>query len=194
MAQPTYSLNEFVVINDNAEVEDSLRGLKCQIKDYSRDDDEYQLYIVEGPHAGKYIWTPSKYIWSWSHFRLVKTIDKDSYLQYVSQIKYANKIRDAIFKTIYGLAPTSDDIDEFSYGRRVRVHKRAVSLKPWFRWSSEMNRSQGEYGKVLGTDKMYNSETNEYEDVIHVEFTTQELFNDYTYSYWFLPEHLELQK
>lgn len=193
MAQPKFSLNEFVVINDEAEVEDVLRGIKCQVRDFNRDEDEYQLYIVEGQYSGQYLWASAKYIWSWSQYRLMKTIDKNKYLQYIEQINHANKIRDAIFKNIYGITKENPEIQDFRKGLRVRVKRRAAYNHPWHLWSSEMDAVQGEYGKVAEIARRYNSISNEYEDVVKIEFVSHDLFSDYVYYYYFLPRHLEIQ-
>lgn len=191
--QPRFSLNEFVVIYDGDDVEEVLRGTKCQVKDYNRDNDEYQIFIVEGQFKNKSLWAPAKYLWSWEHYRLVRTIDKDRYQEYLHQMEYAIKTRDYIFKQIYGLIQPPIPLSVFKSGARVRVKRHAKRSNPWDNWSPEMDNIQGERCIVLGVDRKYNSQTSEYEDVVKVEFTAKELFSDYTYSYYFLPIHLELE-
>lgn len=193
MKQPKFSLNEYVVINDGADVEESIRGIKCQIRDYDKDNDSYQLYILVGEFKDQYLWASSQFLWSWSQYRLASTIDKNKYQEYIDQIVHANNIRDAIFKRMLGITPEHPQIDNFKYGKKVRVKRRAHTNPSWDNWLDEMNSVLGEYGKVLGTERRYNNATNEYEDVVKVEFSSKELFSDFSYSFHFLPAHLEIQ-
>lgn len=193
MKQPRFTLNEYVVINDEAEVEDVLRGIKCQVRDFNREQDEYQLYIVDGQFKGQYIWANAKYLWSWQQFRLIRTIDKSKYEQYMNQIIYANQFRDSIFKIIYGITKENHVVTDFKVGTRVRVHRRAPYNNPWNMWTSEMDRVLGECGYITEITRKYNSKSNQYEDLIKVEFSTLDLFSDCSYSYHFLPVHLEIQ-
>lgn len=193
MKQPRFLPNEYVVINDEAEVEDVLRGTKCQVRDFNRDQDEYQLYIVDGEFKGQYIWANAKYLWSWQQFRLMQTIDKQKYEQYMSQLEYARKFRDSIFHVIYGIAKENPIIGDFRAGMRVRVRRRAPYSNPWNMWTSEMDRVLGEYGYVTEVIRKYNTKSNVYEDLVKVEFGSLDLFSDYLYSYHFLPAHLEIQ-
>lgn len=194
MKRPLFSLNDYVVIYDGVDVEEILRGIKCQIKDYNQDKDEYQLYILEGEYKGKHLWASAKYLWSWEQYRLLQTIDKDEYQEYLHQMQHAAKIRDRIFMKMYGFIKDQPLLTEFKKGRSVRVRRRANIDNPWDNWSSEMDYARGHICKILSTDRKYNGALNEYEDVVKVEFVIKELFNDLIYSYYFLPEHLELQE
>jgi hypothetical protein len=193
MRQPQFFPNECVVINDEAEVEEALRGIKCQVRDFNIDQDEYQLYIIDGKFKGQYIWVNAKHICSLQQFRLMQTIDKKKYEQYVNQMEHARKVRDSIFKIIYGVTKETPVALDFKVGMRVRVRRNAIYNNPWNMWTSEMDRVLGEYGYVTEITRKYNSKSNEYEDLVKVEFNSSDLFSDYLYSYHFLPVHLEIQ-
>ena len=191
MNKPKFKVGEQVVLSDHTDIEEYLRGTRCSVKDYNSDSDEYQIVVLEGINTGNTAWVPENYLIYLSEYRLLKTINKDKYEEYLRQIDYADQIRDNIFKIIFDI-PATLQVADFSCGMKVTVKRDAVAKHPWSMWESEMDWTQGQTGIVVDIEKRYNKFRFKYQNMIKVSIEGKMIFDDYVYTYWFLPEHLQI--
>lgn len=194
MSKVRFSPSEYVIVSDAADVHEDMKRVKCQVKDFRVNYNEYELLVVEGRLAGHTTWLADEFLWSLDEYKLMRTIDTNEYNEYLAQIEHAKQIRDSIFKSIYGVIKNKLSLSDFKIGMNVTVKLHAADEFPWDLWTSDMDYLQGATGTVTAIGSKYNSYSNEYDDVIKVEFSALSLFSDYTYSYSFLPNHLEINK